>query len=277
MLDRIGNTIPRDVIAAGKGKYDPAVKRMKLEKAAYDFEALFVYQLLKTMRTSFVSNKDGEKGFGKDIFMSIADEALADKMSESNALGIGKLLLATFDRRESLSDNAVNAEDNDSYPFVPLKRGRFVPNDAESPRVLKLNPDAVMRSGSASGKVDLEDLIRSLSEKHKLPAGLIDAVIQVESAGNRHAVSNKGAKGLMQLTDSTAKDLGVQDVFDPKENVEGGTRYLSGLLKRFSGDLKLALAAYNAGPGAVDRHGGIPPYKETIRYVDKVISLMHKD
>lgn len=265
------------MIAAGKGKDDPAVKRMKLEKAAHDFEALFVYQLLKTMRTSFVSNKDSEAGFGKDIFMSIADEALADKMSESNALGIGKLLLASFDRRESLSDNAENLKGNDSYPFAPLRSGRFQPHDAESPKAYKLSPGAVTRSGSASGKVDLDELIRSLTEKHNLPVGLINAVIQVESAGNRHAVSNRGAKGLMQLMDSTAKDLGVQDVFDPNENVEAGTRYLSALLKRFSGDLKLALAAYNAGPGTVERHGGIPPYEETMRYVDKVISLMHKD
>jgi soluble lytic murein transglycosylase-like protein len=120
----------------------------------------------------------------------------------------------------------------------------------------------------------IEQLIDTSSRKYGLPAELINAVIQIESAGDVYAVSKRGAKGLMQLTDSTAMDLGIKDVFDPKQNIDGGSRYLRDLLKRFSGDLKLALAAYNAGPSAVERHGGIPPYSETIRYVNKVLGVI---
>lgn len=102
---------------------------------------------------------------------------------------------------------------------------------------------------------------------------LVDAVVQVESGYNAHAVSPKGAMGLMQLIPSTAARLGVQNPFDPAENVRGGVTYLSDLLKRFDGNVPLSLAAYNAGEGAVLRHGGIPPFAETQDYVRKVTTL----
>lgn len=115
------------------------------------------------------------------------------------------------------------------------------------------------------------DEIRSAARLHKVSELLLMAVIAVESAGKPKAVSPKGARGLMQLIPATASRFGVKDSFDTQQNVNGGAAYLSWLLKEFRGDVLLALAGYNAGEGAVRKHGGVPPYTETRDYVVKVM------
>lgn len=115
--------------------------------------------------------------------------------------------------------------------------------------------------------------VREAAARHGVPARLVSAVIEVESAFNPRAVSRKGAQGLMQLMPATAAALGVRNVFDPAENVDGGTRHLRGLLDRL-GDLSLALAAYNAGEQAVVQYNGIPPYPETQDYVARILRLI---
>ena len=115
------------------------------------------------------------------------------------------------------------------------------------------------------------DEIREIAARHGVAADLVEAVIRVESAFNPRAVSNKGAQGLMQLMPRTASSLGVRNVFDPRENIDGGVRHLRYLLDKYPGNVPFALAAYNAGEKAVDQYGGIPPYAETQQYVQKIL------
>lgn len=121
---------------------------------------------------------------------------------------------------------------------------------------------------------EYEPIIKACSEKYGVSQSLIKAVIHAESGYNPNAVSNKGASGLMQLMPGTAKSLKVANSFDPKDNVEGGVKYLRFLLDTFRGDVSLALAAYNAGLNKVAKYGGIPPYVETRTYVNRVLSYM---
>ncbi|WP_229721758.1 lytic transglycosylase domain-containing protein [Marinobacterium nitratireducens] len=111
------------------------------------------------------------------------------------------------------------------------------------------------------------------ARSHSVDPALVRAMIHAESAFNSTAVSKKGAQGLMQLMPATAAELGVTNALDVQQNIDGGVRYLAGLLKRFGGDTRLAVAAYNAGPGAVQKYGGVPPYAETRVYVQRVAIL----
>ena len=121
------------------------------------------------------------------------------------------------------------------------------------------------------GPRDLRALAQAAARKHHLDPALVLAVVSVESAFRPDAVSPKGAQGLMQLMPGTAASLGVRDPFDPEQNLDGGARYLRGLVEQYGGNLMKALAAYNAGSGAVSRHGGVPPYRETREYVKRVL------
>lgn len=124
--------------------------------------------------------------------------------------------------------------------------------------------------GLSAQTVELENLMQEAGRRHDIDPELIRAVMRQESGFNPLAVSRKGAQGLMQLMPETAKRLGVQDVFDPAENVLAGAKLLRQLMDRYEGDIDLALAAYNAGEGAVERYGGLPPYQETVDYVDRI-------
>ena len=124
--------------------------------------------------------------------------------------------------------------------------------------------------GSSGKSAPFEASIVQHSRQHKVAADLVRAVIQVESAFNPVAVSNKGAMGLMQLMPATATELGVGNPFDPDQNIRGGVQYLRKLLDRYNGNVELALAAYNAGIGNVEKYGDVPPFKETKNYVKKI-------
>jgi soluble lytic murein transglycosylase-like protein len=122
----------------------------------------------------------------------------------------------------------------------------------------------------------IDALVNTNATQWNVDPALVKAIIANESGFNANATSNVGAQGLMQLMPSTAAGLGVSDPYDPAQNVSGGTRYIKGLLNRFGGDVKLAVAAYNAGPGAVEKYGGVPPYAQTQNYVQDVLSSYAK-
>ena len=134
-------------------------------------------------------------------------------------------------------------------------------------------PARVPAPASIADNPDLNAIAQRSGKAHNLNVALLVAIVRAESAGNAHAVSRTGARGLMQLMPGTAAQMGVGDSFSPQANVNGGSAYLDGLLTRYHENIALALAAYNAGPAAVDRYRGIPPYRETQLYVAKVIRI----
>jgi soluble lytic murein transglycosylase-like protein len=151
----------------------------------------------------------------------------------------------------ALGAGAQNAAASASSPAAPLAPAPVAPDQV----------NALVGQNSATWQVD---------------PSLVKAIIANESGFDANATSKVGAQGLMQLMPSTAQSLGVRNAYDPAQNVAGGTRYLKGLLNRFNGDVRLAVAAYNAGPGAVEKYGDVPPYAETQNYVQNVLGSYAK-
>jgi soluble lytic murein transglycosylase-like protein len=155
-------------------------------------------------------------------------------------------------------------------PPPPAKRTPVAGTFATT--LASVNPPTQSRPKATT--VPFQNLIVAAANKYGIDPALLAGVVKQESNFNPNAKSGAGAKGLTQLMDATARGLGVTDPFDPAQSLDGGARFLSGLLKQFHGDQSLALAAYNAGPGAVQKYGGIPPYEETQRYVPKVLGYV---
>jgi Rod binding domain-containing protein len=223
----------------------------KARKACQDFESIFIHKMLSSMREAFESEKGEDEDFGGDMFKSMMDEQLSIALARAGGIGLAGLLGRSLGIESELPVN--RAGPTRVLPAEvgvrAYERGRVEPG-------LKAYEPAIQAAASDSG----------VSEN------LIKAVILQESGGDAGAVSEKGAKGLMQLMDATAGELGVEDPFNPVENIRGGARYLAGLLREFKGDLELALASYNAGLGTVRKFGGIPPYGETRAYVKRVMT-----
>ncbi|MDZ7260805.1 MAG: transglycosylase SLT domain-containing protein [candidate division KSB1 bacterium] len=223
---------------------------IRLKRATQDFEALLVSYLLKSMRETVPESGFSDENLGKSYFQSLFDEEMAVQISRTSNLGLAEMLYRELSSKAIAPSASVAEKTPEPVP-------RFEPDEKLLQKVRRY-----------------QHIIQAASQKYQVDVHLIQAVMAQESSGNPWAVSSKGAKGLMQLMETTAQEMGVRNIFDPRENIFGGTKYLAILLERFNGDISLALAAYNAGPGAVEKYGGIPPYKETQNYIKMVLNYL---
>jgi len=196
----------------------------------------------------------------KSIFMSVMFVALltvsaaADIYKYTDENGVICYTNSTFEKK---GERVVKEK-------RPVEKEKSAPEKSQSSQY----------SGSISAAArEYGYYVSKAATKYAIEPELIHAVIKTESNGNHRAVSRKGARGLMQLMPSTASDMNVSNPFNPEQNIDGGTRYLRFLLEKFNGNVTLALAAYNAGPGTVERYGAVPPISETQQYVKKIFSL----
>ncbi len=242
--------------------------RNDLDKVARGFESIFLNMMFKEMKSAQLED-DGDGGFGSDVLMDYSNMLLTEQIS-NNGLGIGiaEKVYEQLSGGEKIQPKTVinqlgiiNESINKTKPSLPIAD-------------INVNNNFIDRVNNRLK--NYSNIISEAADKYNIPENLIKAVITTESAARNEANSPVGAKGLMQLMDGTAKGLGVSNSFDPRQNIMGGANYLSQMLTKFDGDMNLALAAYNAGPGNVEKYNGIPPFKETINYVQKVKSYISK-
>lgn len=160
-----------------------------------------------------------------------------------------------------------NEKKEDVSPIITEKKKETITKPEEKKEDKVITPIEIPKPKHEA----FDDIIKEMGKKYNVSVPLIYNVIRAESDFNPNVVSHSGAQGLMQLMPKTAEYLGVKNPMDPRQNIEGGVKYLSQLIKRYSGNLTNALAAYNAGPGNVDKYGGVPPFAETQNYVKKIL------
>ncbi|HXE48725.1 MAG TPA: lytic transglycosylase domain-containing protein [Ramlibacter sp.] len=186
------------------------------------------------------------------------------------------LVLAAFALTPAAqAEIAIRDGGTDGIFLSNLETGVSAPAMEKAVETSRGTPTPPHREAALVRREKFAPLVAAAAKTHGLPEALLQAVIEVESNFNAGALSPKGALGLMQLMPQTARELGVADARDPASNIDGGARYLKELLGRFGNDLPLALAAYNAGPAAVQRSGAIPQFSETLRYVPRVLVRYH--
>ncbi|HUU30057.1 MAG TPA: transglycosylase SLT domain-containing protein [archaeon] len=241
-----------------------------LRKVSRELESIFIKQLMDTMQKTVP--KEGITGDspGMETWRDLFNQKLAEKISEENSIGLAGMIYRQLSKDLDRHREVPPAE----AEFNPIKKVFGPVSPKGNSETGSDKPAEIENSGESDrGLSSFKELIEKNSARYSLDPALVAAVVMQESGGNPRAVSRAGAQGLMQLMPQTADSLGIGDVFDPEQNIEGGTRYLRNLLDQFEGDEILALAAYNAGPTAVQRYNGVPPYPETQGYVEKVTAL----
>ena len=231
--------------------------KKKLWEAAKGFESMFMNQMYKAMRKTLPENEFNKASKGREIFTEMLDAEYSKMSSGKTENGLAGMVY-----RQLMESNAmIESEQSSSDPvkMVKIHNANLAYRQKSSNKMEALTEE------------QLAPLIKRAAEKFDLDIDLIRSVIHQESAGKPYALAKAGAKGLMQLMDSTAAELGVKNVFDPGENIMGGAKYLKKLKDMYKGDERLTLAAYNAGPGNVKKYGGVPPFAETERYIEKVL------
>lgn len=237
-------------------------EKQRLAKVSKQFESLLTSMMLKSMNQT-TDGMFGENSFGGDFFDSIFEFEIAEQMSNGTGLGVAEQIYKRLTGENFTPDvlipnhntlkNKVKSEMNLNNSVLP----NITPSDQSLNRLEKYH-----------------DIIKEASEKFGVDSKIIKSVILAESSAKENAISKANAKGLMQLIDATAEYLGVNNIWDPKENIMGGAKYLAELLRRYNGDLPSALAGYNAGPDNVDKYNGVPPFLETQTYVKRVMGYI---
>ena len=169
-------------------------------------------------------------------------------------------------------NNNIQSFDNVLKNSTKVKFGDLLTNPSTRVNANIYTAQANSASEKITTREQIKNLVSRIAQKHGVDEKLVNALIKQESGFNPNAKSRVGAMGLMQLMPATAKGLGVTNPMDPEQNVEGGVKYLKSMLNKYNGNIILALAAYNAGPGAVDKYDGVPPYKETQNYVRSILA-----
>ncbi len=240
-------------IGEGGHSCPPPQNQNKLKQACYDFEALLISRMLKEMQKPIDEEEDGILKNSGNPYQGMFNWELSRMIAQTGSLGIAEAMM-----RQIGIDNPVEPK------FVIASVAEQSHADEREPNIVNLEND------------EIRNTITYYAQQYNVDPDLISAIIICESDCDANSLSVKGAKGLMQLMDETAREVGVSNPFDPQQNIAGGTAYFRQMLDRYSGDTEKALAAYNAGPSMVDFHEGIPPFRETQNYVRRVISQFDK-
>ncbi|MDG5814506.1 transglycosylase SLT domain-containing protein [Chitinispirillales bacterium ANBcel5] len=245
-----------------------------IKAVAQEFEAMFTSIMLRAMRSTVGEGALVPQSMAGKIYTEMLDNQYASLSARHSSLGLSNLLKREIKRHDT-PEKTLNA--SREWREIPLwAKQRPATSVINTPSPTEPNTANSTLSPLLRTVNKWSDLIDEKAQKYNVDRYLVKAVMARESAGDPYAVSRAGAKGLMQLMDPTARELGVTNSFSPRENVDGGVRYLRQMLDMFNGNEQLALASYNAGPGNVRRYNGIPPFKETQHYVKAVLRMRNE-